>query len=341
MSRFAFPDLVRAFRDGERFGDATIRVAEVGPLVLPTGRIVACDPCYLTTSNCREPAYTRAVPPGRYPLLLALLSNPRLPLSSPNYERVACVMVRFRDVPVKQWEMALQPGWDSSTLKPGYHFGYGVDGGTGCFLDEGTAALIPGEQPAYYEAMHRVRRIEDLLEAPQLLVPPAFGELMASGHCRVNKGGGHPARSAVLDPATGANIVCFPSGYGDGCYASYFGLAADGSAACLVTDFDLLVRSVMDKLEIPVPAQEHSELAHPDLAHPGVERIWVDWNPATGEVTIQAGEAPYLQSLRFENRPGQGLASTSQGNTYWYRLGEPLHPTARVIVEYTLRTEAL
>ena len=44
MSRFAFPDLARAFRDGERFGDATMRVAEVGPLVLPTGRIIACDP---------------------------------------------------------------------------------------------------------------------------------------------------------------------------------------------------------------------------------------------------------------------------------------------------------
>ena len=73
MSRFAFPDLRRAFRDGERFGDETIRVEEIGQLVLPTGRIVACDPGYLRFRS--EPAYTRAVPPGRYPVLLSLLTR--------------------------------------------------------------------------------------------------------------------------------------------------------------------------------------------------------------------------------------------------------------------------
>src|SRR5215831_13911774 len=54
MTRFAFPDLTRAFRDGERFGDGTMRVIEVDPLVLPTGRIVACDPMRLLFS--RQPA---------------------------------------------------------------------------------------------------------------------------------------------------------------------------------------------------------------------------------------------------------------------------------------------
>ena len=63
MTRFAFPDLTRAFRDGERFGNATMRVGEVAQLVLPTGRIVACDPCYLRSSHARELPYTRAVPP--------------------------------------------------------------------------------------------------------------------------------------------------------------------------------------------------------------------------------------------------------------------------------------
>ena len=42
MSRFAFPDLRRALRDGERFAEDTIRVKEIGVLVLPTGRVVAC-----------------------------------------------------------------------------------------------------------------------------------------------------------------------------------------------------------------------------------------------------------------------------------------------------------
>src|SRR5262249_51265630 len=124
MSRFAFPDLARAFREGERFGDATTRVVEVDHLVLPTGRIVACDPGYLRSAHSREPAYTRAVPPGRYPVLLSLLASRALPARHPSFETVACAMVRFQEVPIERWEMAVQPGWDPNTLKPGFHLGY-------------------------------------------------------------------------------------------------------------------------------------------------------------------------------------------------------------------------
>lgn len=94
---FAFPDLTRAFRDGEFFGDSTMRVIEVDQLLVPTGRIAASDPMNLLFS--RQPGCTRSVPPGRYPVLLALLSD---------------------------------PGWGPGTLKSGYHFGYGVDAGMGC-----------------------------------------------------------------------------------------------------------------------------------------------------------------------------------------------------------------
>jgi hypothetical protein len=119
MPRFAFPDLIRAFRDGERFGNATMRVVEVDCLELPTGRIVACDPGYLQDQT----AYTRAIAPGRYPVMLALLASDGFAASNPNRESVACAAVRFREAAVERWEMALRPGWDPSTLKPGFHFG--------------------------------------------------------------------------------------------------------------------------------------------------------------------------------------------------------------------------
>lgn len=339
MSRFAFPDLTRAFRDGERFGEGTTRVIEVDPLVLPTGRIVACDPMNLLFS--RQPAYTRSVPPGRYPVLLALLANPGLPASHLNYETVACAMLRFQEAPVQRWEMALQPGWDLSTLKPGYHFGYGVDAGMGCFVDEWTVARLPQEQQGFQDAMRRgMLNPKDYLQAYRTVVPTAFGELLATfSDCRAS---GHPARSAILDAESGANIVCFPSGDGDGCYASYFGFAADGSAARLVTDFGFLVRCVTGELELPVPIREHSILTHPDLAAAGVEPIHIDWDPAAGELVVRPGEERYLQSLRFENRPGQRARLTcTVGNDHHYRLDEPLQPTARVLIEYTLGTEAL
>jgi hypothetical protein len=373
MSRFAFPDLARAFREDERFGDATMRVVEVGPLVLPTGRIVACDPSYLMSSPQREKAYTCAVAPGCYPVLLALLARDGWPADNPNRERVACAAVRFKQTQVERWEMALRPGWDPSTIKPGYHLGYGVDGGNGCFVDECAVARLPGDQPAFQEAFQRahanlwavyqaasqeaqanpseaMRRTVtspryqewqyEMLRAYRAMVPPGLGEVLGDifNPDRLRQ----PARSAILDPETGANIIAFSSGDGDGCYASYFGLAADGSAACLVTDFGLLVRSVMGTLEIPVPVQEHSELTHPGLADVGIDRIHVEWKPVKGEVVIDIGEALYDPQVSLENRPGsKAVMTASCSSTLWFRLDEPLQPTARVLMEYTLRTEAL
>jgi hypothetical protein len=343
MSRFAFPDLVRAFRNGERFGNATMRVAEVGELVLPTGRIVACDPAYLRSGHSREKAYTRAVPPGRYPVRLALLRRDGVPAIYPNLETVACAEVRFRQVPVERWEMALQPGWNPTKLRPGYHLGYGVDSGTGCFLDKRTQALIPVDQPVYLEAMSYRTKVEDLIQLQRLLVPATFGELMASlGFITVYEAGGYPARSAVIDAATGANVICFSSGEGDGCYASYFGLAADGSAACLVTDFGMLVRVVPGTLALAVTMRKRGVIVDPRLADLGIDRIRVQWKPKQGEVVVHVGKALYVQGVRFENRPGVEASCSAGGvSTMWFHLDEPLQPTARVLIDYTLQTEAL
>ncbi len=327
MERFAFPNFDKAFRDGERIGDRTVRLAEVGPLVLPTGRIVACDPMYLFIRP--EPAYTRAVPPGRYPVVLS-----RLACGDRQHpdERVACAALRFTDARVERWEMALRPGWDLRKLRPGYHFGYGVDGGTGCFVDELAVARLAPAQEQYGAAIQELGSSGKWsLEASLAAMPSVFRMIFT----------GRRDGPLVIDPDTGANIVTFPSGWGDGSYASYFGLAGDGTPACLVTNFGLLVESVTAELELPVPVREHSELTHPDLALAGIECIRVDWEPTTGQVTIQVGEAPYLVGFRFENRPGQGLGGATSGSTSWYDLDEPLQPTARVVVEYTVRTEAL
>src|SRR5262249_5215661 len=137
------------------FGNATMRVVEADHLELPTGRIVACDPSYLTSFPQDQPAYTRAVAPGRYPVVLALLAKDGFAASNPNRESVACAAVRFRDSAVARWEMALRPGWDLSTLKPGFHFGYGVDSGTGCFVDECAVKRLPPGQPAFRKAFEQ------------------------------------------------------------------------------------------------------------------------------------------------------------------------------------------
>jgi hypothetical protein len=366
MTRFAFPDLARAFREGERFGDSTMHVMEVDHLILPTGRIVACDPSYLMSLPKEQFAYTRIGPAGCYPVQLALRVKDSWPADNPNRQTVACAAVRFKEAQVERWEMALRPGWDPSTLKPGYHLGYGVDGGTGCFVDECALAHLPDSQPVFQEAFQQAhanlcaiyqeakasppeamqrlaanpRWRHEMYRAYQTMLPPGLGEVLGAlfDPDRVPS----PGWSAVLDPKTHANIVCFRSGEGDGCYASYFGLAADGTPACLVTDFGLLVRSVMDTLQVPVPVKEQSELAYLGFAHAGIARIHVRWRPDDGKIDIDIGEALYVQDVRFENRPGSPDAcSCVSGGEWTFRLAEPLQPTARILIEYTRGTEAL
>jgi hypothetical protein len=331
MTRFAFPDFVRAFRDGERFGDDSVRVCNIGRLVLPTGAIVACDPGYLLL--WAEPAFTRCVDPGCYPVLLSILSQNRPDCT---VDTVACASVQFRDLPIQRWEMALRPGWDMDTLKPGHFFGYGVDGGTGCFVDELAVAQLAPAQQRFGAALNGVTQWSQA--AYDAAMPAALKPLGRSADDAALLA---YAKVRILDPETGATVASFCSGMGDGVYASYFGLAADDSAVCLVTDFGLLVRSVLGKLDLPVPLKKRSELTHPELADIGIEKIRVTWDPARQRLNIRTGDAPYLESLRFENRPGQGLGCSIQGDRYTYDLGEPLQPTARLLLEYVARTEAL
>lgn len=46
--------------------------------------------------------------------------------------------------------------------------------------------------------------------------------------------------NVLLDQQTGANMIAFESGWGDGRYASYWGLDHDGSPVCLLTDFEVV-----------------------------------------------------------------------------------------------------
>jgi hypothetical protein len=107
--------------------------------------------------------------------------------------------------------MATRAGQDASTLKEGYIFGYPVDTGIGCFMDVDAAAALQrkyDEDPDYFEYL-----LDDF-HADDLNIP--------------------------LNPATGANVIFFSSGWGDGFYASYWGYDAEDTIVCLITDFGLL-----------------------------------------------------------------------------------------------------
>ena len=108
-------------------GHKTSDVFQAGDLVLPSGRIIACDPGWLWCKDV-DP-FSRTVPPRRYPVLLSVVD------SGVDEGRTACAMVKFCSESPVRWQMALRPGEDLAELRRNEFFAYGVDAGLGCFVD--------------------------------------------------------------------------------------------------------------------------------------------------------------------------------------------------------------
>jgi hypothetical protein len=78
-------------------------LVQAGDLVLPSGRIIATDPCYLRTLG-DTPPFVQTVRPRRYPVWLAM-TRLEGPLQG---ERVACAVLQLTEAPAVRWELALR-----------------------------------------------------------------------------------------------------------------------------------------------------------------------------------------------------------------------------------------
>lgn len=189
---------------------ATVRdPGQPGTLRLPTGRVVAADPGFMDENA--EP-FTVTVPPGEYVVSIGSAAceqkiwtdDGRIVVVN---EQVTAVRLLVRDEPAATWEMALLPGQDPRMLPAGHFFGFGVDTGTGAFLDaSGRQALR-----ARYEA------VEDAITEP----PKEFGW-------------------RIEDPGSGATMVAFRSGMGDGSYPVWIGRNSAGQVVSFVADMLVL-----------------------------------------------------------------------------------------------------
>ncbi|MFT4130919.1 DUF4241 domain-containing protein [Labrys sp. (in: a-proteobacteria)] len=204
------PDAARfeaAFKPG---ATATVNGAPVpldsrllGEVTVSTGQIVACDPFVFIEAR----PFIRTVPTGRFPVRIAVMRSQRFG------DRIAFARVEFSQAPVVTWERALVPGQDPAKLGKDEYYGFPVDAGTGAFLDPAVgkdiAALSTDQVQAIYDDWIRL------------------GESYGKEH-------GLPySLSTTRAPHS---LVLFSSGWGDGAYPSWFGLAADGSVAMLLTD---------------------------------------------------------------------------------------------------------
>lgn len=218
--------------------ELSIRVVQGGELLITSGSIVACDPFWL---NMAPRAYTTKVPLGRFPVLISIAE-----LAERNDRRIACAKLLFNLQDVVRWEMAAVSGQDVSTLKPGEYFCYGVDAGTGCFVDMDVVTELFERAGAHDLEKWRglPDSMKDMPDERAGLIDAVYTYFETTVDTRLYEtltpGAYSHYGEVVLNDTTGGNLVHFSSGWGDGCYASYFGYAADGSLACLITDFAVL-----------------------------------------------------------------------------------------------------
>jgi uncharacterized protein DUF4241 len=183
---------------------------EIGHLLVTSGALAASDPFVFPN----PPPFTQAIPTGRYPVSVAIAC---LGTGEKCDERVAFARVKLSNLPAVSWTMALTERQDPSGLEHDGYFGYGVDAGTGCFMDPVAGQLLA-------ERMDR----ED-----------EYFNVIIDGMETTYK----DTRSWLdwrPSPERDENIICFSSGWGDGSYPSFFGFSADGRVCMLLTDFFIL-----------------------------------------------------------------------------------------------------
>ena len=185
-------------------GPPVVERHELGPVTLPTGRVVGCDPLVPST----EP-FLDEVKPGRYPLRAWVAVVPTGGFES--QRRIAALQLVITDEPATSWSMALLADQDPASLGDDEFFGYGVDAGTGTLADRSAIEVLDTWD---YE------QIEDVFIPARIPVDPIEAVI-----------------EAVVVEETGANVFVVGSGWGDGVYATYVGRTDDGRITSFVTDF--------------------------------------------------------------------------------------------------------
>ncbi|HKE56852.1 MAG TPA: DUF4241 domain-containing protein [Pyrinomonadaceae bacterium] len=199
--------------------NVTISTHQIGELILTSGRIIPCDPLLVPDSRYH---LKKTVRPGRYPVIVSLAD-----FHPVGDSRFACAMLQMSDEATVKWEVALINEPDSD--QTGDRTNYGVDAGTGCFVDWDVAELIANlvSLEISYPEKDEFEMFCDRVIAEM--------EKNSFGNHSLTAGW---ADMKVSDDSEG-NIIAFSSGWGDGGYASFWGYDASGNLTSLVTDFAL------------------------------------------------------------------------------------------------------
>ena len=217
----------------ERYPVRTVRIGEVQ---ISSGRLILADPFLM---SARDRPLTVTVPPGRYPVDLAVAD------AGDSGQRVALARLLISDTSPVRWALAVTDEQDPATLTGDNILGYGVDAGTGAFVDAAVPVWLESEYPgtAPVQYLDRVggpdpailrAHVEDVDRYMALTDGwQARGEAAAAAL-------GIPYGFALVEPLGPGGAAMFSSGWGDGYYASWIGYGADGMPVAVVTDFAVI-----------------------------------------------------------------------------------------------------
>lgn len=186
-------------------GRFVFQVQRLGMFKITSGSIVACDPFICDHA---EP-FAKQTPVGEFPIYLALAKTQN------GDERVALAKISFAEKPISKWELALIKGQDPASLKKGHFFGYGVDSGTGSFMDAA----------AWKEYETRMKTENE-----------KFSDFLIA---EMEKTYSHTRSWLVMNFPSGTAAL-FSTGYGDGGYPTYWGYDSEGKLVAAITDFNVV-----------------------------------------------------------------------------------------------------
>ena len=186
-------------QDGEKM---TFLKKDIGQLSITSGKIIATDPIVLHDAT----PYVHDFPKGLFPVELAIIKIG-------NDKRIGFSRIKFNDSSISRWEFALKEGQEKIPITSSEIIGYGVDGGTGMFIDEDGAKYLNSlDFDDYWEEIFVTK----------------FSEKWK------------PTWSYLNYEFNGKNLVAFSTGYGDGYYGTYVGYDEDGNISQLLTDFGII-----------------------------------------------------------------------------------------------------
>lgn len=191
-----------------------VRVVRIGEVEIASGRVLLVDAFLMST---HDKPLALSVRPGRYPIDLAVAN------AGESGQRVALARLLLSPAPAVHWTMAVTDEQDVDTLKGNEVFGYGVDSGTGAFVDATVPTWLATEYPPLEDERYAV-----LMDDWQ-----TRGEATAEAL-------GIPYGFALIERLGQGDAAMFSSGWGDGHYASWIGYGSDDLPVAIVTDFAVI-----------------------------------------------------------------------------------------------------